>query len=150
MSEIHPEIAGNWKDDDAEYMDDLIESVPTPPTVVDMPTEETDLPAASVPLGANRLMSRHMKFTGVPPTPVLVLPPDPERKELSIYANDSTVHIADNPNYLANPATLGLSFQLRSDSVFALSGYTGPIYAVPYAAADASYEWTVCAVAVTR
>jgi hypothetical protein len=148
-----PVIAGNVTDDDAAYVDDLVQEDPAPPTFAELPLEarhESSLP--NVPLNApDKIMARYGNYTG-PQDPMLVLPPDPFRKHLII-----TGDIATNLFFAGTKQDLDSSAYNFAYRVFpgswalpvAIPNYTGALWVLVDRGVGAATAWQFSVLAVT-
>lgn len=140
-----PVIAGNPHDDDAEILDNLVESKAEPPTPAQEPTARVN------PLDKAPVITRTITETiNVDPAwgPVQLLPSDANRRALHITAASDTatdyVLIADDKGRLASSFA---GFALAAGGFVDLNAHTGSVWVVPNAANTSVV--TVSVVAVT-
>lgn len=141
-----PHIAGNYKDDDAEVLDNLVEAEANPPAPEEMPLVPIDKPIE--PPKITRLISNTFTVDKAWAEPTLLLPADPNRKSLSIRVTSTTatdvVNVADEKN---KAQSAGTSYSVQASAVaLDLSNHTGAVWVyAPNLAATA----VVTCVAVT-
>ena len=130
MSEPNPTYlnTGDVNDDDAEIIDDLVESDPTPPTADELPITRGPNTPVIQPLPSRLLThtATYQASAGV----IQAVPEDPRRKNLTIRVHGS------NDIFLAQDAsalTMGMStaFVLPGPGTLDLDGYTGALWVAP-------------------
>lgn len=151
-----PHISGNDSDDDAQYIEELIQQDALPPEPKDLPTERATLPNVVVRM-PNRLVTRTEQFTGRLPAPQLLLPADVNRKNVWI-ASSVGAFFADNPLALPSPQQnvnfwepgYRLAwFTLYSETI-QLPGYTGALWVINSPSIGVASNWNVTALAITE
>jgi len=129
--DVRPTLAGDWRDDDAAILDDLVESSAVPPTPDDLPLA-VPVPQV-VPPPINRLLGgTTVILPGWPPQ--LLLPADHRRTALSVTAiTDSAVStgVSGDPGKLMSRSTATI---LINGQTLSLPGFTGALWATTYAA----------------
>jgi len=123
-----PHIAGDAKDDDAEVIDNLVESHAEPPTPEQMPT--VPIEPNIEPPRITRLISNTLNVNKAWAEPTLLLPADPNRKSLEINVTSANatdvVNFADEKNKAQSAST---SFVVVPASrSFTLTGHTGAVW----------------------
>lgn len=150
MSDPHPEMYfGNVADDDAEVIDNLIESDPTPPEAQDLPyTKGPDVPVPVAKKVIARLVSETRNYPAST-APVQVLAEDPNRKvfHLTIFGAEVDAAIADNPNALTQ--AMSTCFIIAAPGTLDLSDYTGPLWIKAAPDSDPSKTLSFSILAVT-
>lgn len=146
MTETPPVIAGDWTDDDAEYVDNLIESMPHPPAPGELPRESDPAPSDPRARGADRLQGRSGTYTDALAAPILVLPADPDREVLTVYMSGVAGYISDRRDNLFSPSVCVF---IPVNTLVTIPNYTGPVYAYPVVGVGGN-SWTYAIGAVTR
>jgi hypothetical protein len=127
MSAVYPEptvLAGDWKDDDGQVLDDLVQPQGNP---LPVPIEVMVTPVTERPARTTRLMSGALTLD---PTwrPTQILPADPNRKRLIIWNNstdgDGLLWITDDPSKIP-PDTDANAIQSIPGTA-AVAGYLPP------------------------
>jgi len=140
-----PVIAGDLHDNDADVIDNLVESHAEPPTAVEQPREAVT--ALRQPEPETRLMTGTVSLVQGW-DPILLLPADPMRSALTVNAYSTTpgevIRLADDRGKLF---TASQSFSVRHEAAFS-GPHTGPVWIFPDPAAAGSL--TVTFVAVTK
>lgn len=144
-----PVIAGNWLDDDGIVMDDLLRNQSDPPLPSALPGERFVVPAA-VAAPTTRLLSRNYSYPKTGTDPIMVLPPDANRKRVLIRC-DSAVAIASDRNDL-NADCSNAWICVQSSDGMVIEGHTGAVWIAPYDTAtraiggSGNFAFTVMAV----
>ena len=141
-----PVIAGDHKDDDAEVIDNLVESKAEPPTPEERPKAKANRLEKPKPI--SRLMTGTQNVDKAWASPTLLLPSDPNRKSLHVSVISATstdiVRFSDEANKCSSLLTSGV-VPVYAGGVD-LSGYTGALWVH---APDAAATVTVSYLAVT-
>lgn len=127
----HPAISGDLHDDDAQIMDDQIESQAEPPTPPQLPTQTKPIAETTArPAKITRLVTANLTVQSTWDA-VLLLPADPNRTSLTLYATSETatnwIRWADDPGKLQ---TLTGAAKLYSGQLITLGDptHTGPVW----------------------
>jgi len=143
-----PNLAGDPHDDDAQYIEELVDTNSFP---VIPPTGAMVEPPAQPVKAQDRLLSGFQIFNS--DITFLLLPADPWRKSLNMYmpvASDGNdrVLVADEKSKLELPAAtyvLSRSGQawLVTTVMTAIDSYTGPVWvrAMPAVAGPMTFQW---------
>lgn len=142
-----PIIAGDHSDDDATYLDMLVESHAEPPEPGELPKAINDLPQVPLPKKPNRLMCRTGTYNNGC-APIMVLPPDPFRTSLGIISRGSDCYFADNAQVLQSAAGIGMTYLIPAGTNLLLAGYTGAVYLAPLQ--DGLTPWTYSVIGITE
>lgn len=126
-----PAISGDLADDDAQIMDDLIESQAEPPEPRQLPHSTKPVAeSTSVPAPITRIMTTNLEVQSTW-SAVLLLPKDANRTSLTLYAFSETptnwIRWADDPGKLMQ---LSACAKLYSGQLLSFPGptHTGPVW----------------------
>lgn len=130
MSEPAPTYlnTGDVNDDDAEILDNLIESDAVPPTPDELPIVRGPETPVYAPK-PTRLLTHTAKYQSSA-GPVMVVPEDPRRQHLVIHVHGSNdIFLSQDRSML----TMGMSgaFVVAAPGTLELPGYTGALWAGP-------------------
>ena len=141
-----PTIAGDYTDDDAEVMESLTKDAATPPTGRELPT--TPLPPAIIPKAMTRLMTGTV-IVQAGWAPILLLPADPNRKSLHLWAASATatdyIRVSDDAGKVQSVGGSALLYSGQPDAF--PPDHTGPVWV---SAPDGIGPVTVSFIAVTN
>ncbi len=133
-----PLFVGDIHDDDAEYIDKLLQDAPPVDRTV---TNTIHEPVETASRKSTRITTGYQQFVAaIDAFPIL--PPDGDRCHLTVtlYSTTSsdTVYLSDDPSKLSTIASMpssGLAYALRAQSSvnsvpFSVDDYTGPLWAI--------------------
>ena len=123
---FHP-IAGDYTDDDAEYIDDLIVQNPFPS---DPPAVQLVKIVDAEPPRRTRLIGNRFTFTYDNSVfgPMQIANADPNRIELHIAVNGSSSALFAEESSLCTPGT---AYEVPANTAVVITGHTGPLYVLP-------------------
>lgn len=146
---VAPRIAGDYTDDDAGYIDDILLGNPNPPPIPGVLPAQTQPKVTDQQKQTGRLISRTLRFTPGD-QPVQFLPADPDRKTLRWLTYGGYALMATEGNLARQYDTAAVITTVPET----LDGYTGPVWVfVPTVAMDGSTTQsavvTICVTAST-
>lgn len=138
-------VLGNLEDDDWRVIDSLVESASEPPRPENRPMV-AQAPEPTVPV-QTRMLTGTMAVAS-DWAPVLLLPSDPYRESVQIWAASDTatdyIRVADDPGKLQSSRGTALVYSAMQTMPFT---HTGPVWA---SCPDATGPVTISFLAVTR
>jgi len=147
-----PQLAGDYHDDDAAILDSQVESHAAPPTPAQLPQIPHPTPLAG-PAPITRLLTGSLAFDKTWNAPQLLLPADPNRSSLQLWAASDTAtdyaRLGDDAGKVQNKGSSALLYsgQLLTFPLTLPGAHTGPVWAW---CPDATGPVTVSFIAVTR
>jgi hypothetical protein len=130
MSEPHPELAGDYRDDDGIAIDQMFEAGYTGPEQTDMLVAEKESikPVTRLITAVTSVVQNA--------APVMILPADPNRVDL-ILVTDQTIHLSSEANLATFAASLPATFQWQSVN------HTGALWAHTTGTTATVQVWSV-------
>jgi hypothetical protein len=141
--QLGPHLAGDWKDDDATILDSQIQDHAAPPAAAELPTIPHPAPISG-PKPCTRLLTGSLVIPVTWDAPQLVLPADPNRTALQLWASSATAtdvaRVSDDNGKAQSrggSALLPVIGQRTS-----MDGHTGPVWVwCPDAVGPVTVSW---------
>ncbi len=139
-----PIIAGNYTDDDAEYIDDLFGNESTPPEYDELPTGPDTLPDFTAPPGPLRLQAVTGTYA-LTSGAIRVLSKDPNRVNATVTVTNNAAYVSDTPDNLTTTG-FGICFYIPANTSVDIPHFTGALFIAPAPSGESTWTFSVLAV----
>ena len=136
-----PVLAGDFFDDDATYVNELVQSEAEPPEDDELPRGSTGEPAAPHRV-RNLLLATTGTYDQASSLPILALPPDPSRLALLVTnLGTAPLRIGGTQAAVTSPVT---SYTIPVGTAeHALTGYTGAVWVASETGTVGTFSYTI-------